>query len=212
MNGVILQSMDNVKRQTKLTLRQRQAQITRDLIVKAAQALFLELGYTSTTIEVIAEQAGVAVSTVYAVFGSKRGILRAIRESWHGRSHIREVVYGDPGTALPEERLEQLAQATRQQWETGAEMIAIYTGASHADPDAAAELTEALEGRRRSMQHFAHNLEAHLRPGLNVDQAAAILQALCLPEVFNELVRNSGWSTDTYQLWLAKALKRELLG
>jgi len=203
--------MSNVKRQTKLTLRQRQAKITRDTIVTAAQALFLERGYTGTTIDSIAEQAGVAVSTVYAVFGSKRGILRAIREAWHERSHIREVAYGDPGTIRPEEHLEQLAQATRIQWETGSEVMAIYNGAAHADEQAAAELAEAIAGRRKGLQTVAHSLQAHLRPGLSVTQAAAILQALCLPEVFDELVSCSGWTPDAYQAWLAQALKRELL-
>lgn len=203
--------MKNVKRKTQPTHRQRQAQATRDTIVKAAQALFLEQGYTCSTIEAIAERAGVAVSTVYAVFGSKRGILRAIRESWHGRSHIREAVYSNPNTAEPEERLDQLAQATRQQWETGGEVIAIYTGAAAADPEAAAELAEALEGRRRGLETFASGLAPHLRPGLDMTRATAILQALCLPQVFDELVRRSGWTADEYQAWLAQALKRELL-
>ena len=193
------------------TLRQRQAQATASMIVAAAKALFLEQGYTGTTIEAIAERADVAVSTVYAVFGSKRGILRAIRTAWHEGSHIRDVTYGEPGDASPEERLEQLAQATRQQWETGAEVIAIYHGAAAADPEAAAELSEALKGRRKGMETFALSLEPHLRPGLDTARAAAILQALCLPEVFNELVRHSGWPADAYQAWLSQALKRELL-
>jgi AcrR family transcriptional regulator len=182
------------------------------MIVEAAKALFLERGYTGTTIEAIAGRADVAASTVYAVFGSKRGILRAIRTAWHERSHIRDVTYGDPGEAGPEERVEQLAQATRQQWETGAEVIAIYNGAAAADPEAAAELSEALHGRRKGMETFALSLAPHLRPGLDTARAAAILQALCLPEVFNELVRHSGWSGETYQAWLSRTLKRELLG
>ena len=198
-------------RQTKSTLRQRQAQATAGMIVAAAKALFLEQGYTGATVEAIAERAEVAVSTVYAVFRSKRGILRAIRSAWHERSHIREVTYGDPGEASPEERLEQLAQATRRQWETGAEVIAIYNGAAAADPEAAAELSEALQGRRKSMQTFASSLEPHLRAGLDVARAAAILQGLCLPDVFNELVRQSDWSLDAYQTWLSNILKRELL-
>jgi AcrR family transcriptional regulator len=181
------------------------------MIVAAAKALFLEQGYTGTTIEAIAERAEVAVSTVYAVFGSKRGILRAIRSAWHERSHIREVTYGDPGEASPKERLEQLAQATRQQWETGAEVIAIYNGAAAADAEAAAELSEALKGRQKGMETFALSLGPHLRAGLDTARAAAILQALCLPEVFNELVRHTGWSAEAYQAWLTQALKRELL-
>jgi TetR/AcrR family transcriptional regulator, regulator of autoinduction and epiphytic fitness len=153
----------------------------------------------------------VAVSTVYAIFGSKRGILRAIRDTWHEHSHIREAIFSDPQAATPEERLELLAQATRQQWVTGAEVTAIYTGAAAADPRAAAELSQALEGRREGMQSFAKSLEPALRNGLDVARAAAILQVLCLPEVFDELVRRSGWSAEDYQAWLSQALKRELL-
>lgn len=182
------------------------------MIVAAAKDLFLERGYAGTTIEVIAERAGVAVSTVYAVYGSKRAILRGMRAPWHAGSRIRDVTYGDLGGAHPGERIEQLAQATARQWESGAEIIAIYQGAASADPEAAAELSAALEGRRKGMELFAKSLEPHLRPGLDVAQAAAILQALCLTEVFQQLVQRSGWSVEAYQEWLEQVLIRELLG
>ena len=207
----ILHSMTDVNNQVKTTHRQRQAQVTRDMIVTAAQALFLEQGYICTTIEAIADRAGVATSTVYAIFGSKRGILRAIRDSWHERTHIREVLNNSLETTSPELRLEQLAEATRKQWQMGAEVTAIYTGAAAADPRAAAELTQALSGRREGLQTFAISLEPHLRSGLDAAHAASILQALCLPEVFDELVRRSGWSVDEYQTWLVKTLKSQLL-
>jgi hypothetical protein len=93
----------------------------------------------------------------------------------------------------------------------GAKVTAIYTGAAAADPRAAAELTQALTGRREGLQSFTKNLEPRLRLGLNATHAAAILQALCLPEVFDELVRHSGWSADEYQTWLASTLKRQML-
>ena len=203
--------MADVNQQSKITHRQRQAQETRNLIVVAAQALFLEQGYICTTIESIAERAGVATSTVYAIFGSKRGILRAIRDAWHERTHIREVLSNSQPSSNPEERLEQLAEATRKQWEMGAEVTAIYTGAAAADPRAAAELTQALVGRREGLQSFSKSLEPHLRPGLDVGHAASILQALCLPEVFDVLVRRSGWTVEEYTKWLAQAMKREIL-
>jgi AcrR family transcriptional regulator len=203
--------MKDVNNQIKSTHRQRQAQATRNLIVATAQALFLEQGYICTTIDVIAERAGVATSTVYAVFGSKRGILRAIRDTWHERTHIRELINSSQQSASPAERLEQLAEATRRQWEMGAEVTAIYTGAAAADPRAAAELTQALSGRREGLQSFAKSLEPYLRPGMDITHAAAILQALCMPEVFDELVRHSGWSADEYQAWLAQAVKRQML-
>ncbi len=203
--------MTDVNPQAKITHRQRQAQETHKIIVTAAQALFLEQGYICTTIEAIAERAGVATSTVYAIFGSKRGILRAIRDTWHERTHIREVLSSSPMNANPDERIGQLAEATRKQWEMGAEVTAIYTGAAAADPRAAAELTQALTGQREGLHSFAKSLEPHLQSDLDVEHAASILQALCLPEVFDELVRHSGWSAVEYQIWLVKTLKSQLL-
>ena len=69
-----------------------------------------------------------------------------------------------------------------------------------------------MTGRREGMQNFARHLEPALREGLDAAHAAAILQALCMPEVFDELVRHSGWSADEYQAWLGRTIKHELLG
>ncbi len=203
--------MKKVNNQLSSTHRQRQALETRRLIVEAAKALFLDGGYAATTIEAIALQAGVSVSTVYAVFGSKRGILRAIREAWHQESNIRDVTHSTPPDMDPATRLDRLAHATRRQWETGSDVMSIYLGAAAADRDAAAELTEALRGRRTALDSFASGLRSGLRPGLSLDQAASVLRALCLAEVHQELVGQSGWTEDAYEVWLAAALKRELL-
>jgi hypothetical protein len=153
----------------------------------------------------------VAVSTVYAIFVSKRGLLRAIREAWHGQSHIREFMSSDQSGVAPGVRLERLASATRLQWETGVEVTAIYKSAAAADHEAAAELAEALAGRRKALEAFTHSLEPYLQPGLEFPRAAAILRALCQAEIYEELVKRSGWTPEAYQDWLAAALKRELL-
>src|SRR5258708_33014163 len=46
-------------------------------ILDAAQSLFAARGYPASTVEAIAAGSGVAVDTVYAAFGSKRGVLQA---------------------------------------------------------------------------------------------------------------------------------------
>lgn len=194
-----------------LPLRQRQALETRRLILEAASILFSKDGYTATTIEAIATQAGVAVSTVYAAFGSKRAILRGIRTAWHEKSRIREAVFSTPSDLDPASRLRHFAQATRRQWETGSSVLAIYRGAAAADREAAAELAEALRGRRTSLDSFSRSLGPALRTDLPLERASAVLRALCLPEVHEELVVGSGWSEDEYEVWLAAALERELL-
>src|SRR6202045_341066 len=69
-----------VKRQYDSSRRQRQAAQTRADILQAARRLFSARGYVATTIEAIAAEAEVAEATVYAGFGSKRGILLAFQQ------------------------------------------------------------------------------------------------------------------------------------
>jgi AcrR family transcriptional regulator len=198
-----------VKPQT--THRQRQALETQRLIVKAAEELFLDIGYGVTTIEAIAQRAGVAVSTVYAAFSNKRGILKAIRENWHQASQARDTLQQTSEEPDPVRRLEMAAHATRRQWETGATMIAIYQSAAAVDADAAAELKTALTGRRTTLSRTVESWASSLRPGLEVQRAVAIFLALTQAQVYLELVREWGWTPDEYESWLAETLKQQLL-
>jgi hypothetical protein len=104
-----------------------------------------------------------------------------------------------------------VAHANRRQWELGAGLVAIYQGAAAADREAAAELEEALRGRRSALDRIVEGLEETLRPGLDASSAAAILRALCRAEIYQELVEESGWSPDEYESWLGESLKRQLL-
>ncbi len=194
-----------------LTHRQRQALETRKIILDAGRELFLERGYAAATIEAIAQRAGVAVSTVYAAYTNKRGILRAIREAWHQSSDVRDIYRRALATDDAARRIELFAHATRRQWETGAATLRIYTGAAAADPEAAAELQEALNGRRRNVGAWLEQSAPSFRPDLGVEQIRAIHLALTLPEVYRELVEVAGWTPDAYEAWLAQALKQQLL-
>jgi AcrR family transcriptional regulator len=203
--------LEGPKEEAGLTHRQRQALWTQRLIVDAARGLFLERGYAATTMNAIAKEAGVAVSTVYAVYKNKRTILRAIREAWHEQTGAREINAEASRQPDPERRLEMVAHATRRQWETGGSVLAVYQGAAAADREAAAELEEALRGRRVALDRVVEGMEETLRPDLPVDRAAAILRALCRAEVYRELVDESGWTPDEYEAWLGEALKDQLL-
>jgi AcrR family transcriptional regulator len=203
--------LEGPKEEAGLTHRQRQALWTQRLIVDAARGLFLERGYAATTMNAIAKEAGVAVSTVYAVYKNKRTILWAIREAWHEQTGAREINAEASRQPDPERRLEMVAHATRRQWETGGSVLAVYQGAAAADREAAAELEEALRGRRVALDRVVEGMEETLRPDLPVDRAAAILRALCRAEVYRELVDESGWTPDEYEAWLGEALKDQLL-
>src|SRR5690242_12563627 len=63
------------KRRYHSTRRQAQASETRQQILAAARSLFITRGFAGTTMEAVAQEAGVAVETVYVAFGSKRTLL-----------------------------------------------------------------------------------------------------------------------------------------
>jgi AcrR family transcriptional regulator len=203
--------LEEASKEASLTHRQRQALWTQRLIVDAARKLFLERGYGVTTMDAIAKEAGVAVSTVYAIYKNKRAILRAIREAWHEQTQAREINEEASRQSDPERRLRMVAHASRRQWEAGGDLVAIYQGAAAADREAAAELREALRGRRAALDRIVEGMEAALRPDLDAVRAAAILRALCWAELYRELVEESGWSPDEYEAWLFETLKEQLL-
>ncbi len=201
--------MENVNR--PLTHRQRQALATQKLIIESARDLFLEQGYGATTIDAISARAGVAVSTVYTIFKNKRGILKAIREEWHLQSGQRDIYQQAIEQTDPAKCIELAAHASRRQWETSASMMSIYNGAATTDPEAAAELDTALNGRRAGMERFITAISGILRPDLSQERALAIYLALTKPEIYQELVDQGGWTPDEYESWLAELLKQQLL-
>jgi AcrR family transcriptional regulator len=200
-----------MSQETRLTHRQRQALETRRLIVDAARKLFLERGYGVTTMDAIAAEAGVAVSTVYAIFNNKRTFLRKIRSAWLDEAHTREIHEEARKQRNPGRRLEKMAHQSRRQWEVGGSMMAIHEGAAAVDLEVAAELREVTGARRLVLTGFVTEMKGDLRPGLDADRAAAILLALCQPAVYRELVEESGWSPDEYENWLSQALIGQLL-
>jgi AcrR family transcriptional regulator len=60
--------------------RREQAAATRAQILASAQRLFERDGYAATSMAAVAEAAGVSLKTVYVVFETKSGLLRAV---WH---------------------------------------------------------------------------------------------------------------------------------
>lgn len=181
-------------------------------IADAARLLFARAGYAATTLAEIAAEAGVAVQTVYAVYGSKAGIMDALRESVmaqpEARAFYREAMAADSASRC----IELFARSIRWRWERSADVTAIFRDAGTADAKIRAGLAATLEQRRGGIRALAERLAPDLRSGLEVSVAAAILDALSLAEVYAELVEVQGWTPDAYEAWLAVALAREILG
>lgn len=203
--------MADVKRKDRLTYRKQQALATRARIATVAQHLFRVQGYTATTMEAIAAEAGVAVSTIYAIFRTKRAILAAICEAWLEAAQIRPLL--DQALAETDvlQRLATAARWTRQQWERGAEVLPLLQAAARDDAEIAAMLAEWIEEKSGAMAGFVASLEGALRPGLDLGRAGDLFDALTIPELYRDLVDRSGWTPDEYERWLAKTLASQLL-
>jgi AcrR family transcriptional regulator len=207
--------------------RQAQARQTRQQIVAAARQLFIERSYAGATIEAIAQQAGVSVETIYAVFGSKKNVLKALVDVSVAGDDQPLTLLERPGpqAVLQERNQHRQVQMFAKDIATIISRVApifeVLHDAARAEPDIAAYLEQLLEQRLQGMGAFIAALSSNgpLRTSLDlattlettVETAAITTWAITSPEVFTLLTVRRGWSLGRYQAWLADALDHLLL-
>jgi AcrR family transcriptional regulator len=198
---------------------QARTRLARAAVVGAARTLFLERGYGATTIEAISDASDVPPATVYRLFSSKRGILKALLDvsivgddeatPMPDRPQVRSLL-GDPD---PKRQLAGLAGITAEINSRIAPVYRILVSAAGSDPDAAALLDELTGQRQRGQRLVARSLAraGALRPTLRERDAADIIHALMSPELYRLLVIDRGWRPDRYEQWLTGIVIDQLL-
>ena len=207
------------KRTYDSSLRKQQASQTRMRILDASQRLFAERGYAASTVEAIAAGAGVAVDTVYAAFGSKRGVLQALLNVRVGGDEAELDLLARAGPQAVQREPDQRAQLAAfaadvsSIIERARPVDDIIRGAAAVDPEIAALRSGAQAYRYRNIRQLVSWLAAKgtLRDGLTEDDAAAIAWTMSSPEVHGLLRVARGWSAERYAAWLALSLARILL-
>jgi AcrR family transcriptional regulator len=207
------------KRKYSSARRQAQAGETRRQIIEAARGLFVEKGYTGATIEAIAQRAGVAPETVFAVFGSKKNILAALIDLSVGGDEQPIPLMQRPGPQAvlweqdPFRQLNLFAQDISTILERVAPIFMIMRAAAKTEPEIDGLLKKMLQQRLHNLTVFVSTLSAHspLRPGLSAEQAAETVWAITSPDLFSLLTVDHGWSLEQFRQWLADALIRLLL-
>ena len=188
--------------------RQEAAEATRARILKAAKWLFSRRGIDRVTIADIAKRADVGGSTVYALFASKAGLLRALMQATllgprfeAARAQLDDV--GDPVHLVA-----LSAAVARAIYESEAQELGLLRGVSAFSPELR-KLEAEFERIRSDLQRA--RVEALFaagrgRRGLDVDRARQILWMYTSRDVYRMLVHDSGWSPDAFQAWLARTL------
>jgi AcrR family transcriptional regulator len=205
-----------VKREYDSSRRQRQAAQTRADILQAARRLFSERGYAATTIEAIAAEAQVAEATVYAGFGSKRGILLAFQQQMEentGRGERVRAFHAAAGN--PAEQIAVAVSISLSFPARHADLIAVMLSARGMDPDVDEFLRRGLVQEHRGAWSMVASVLASqgaLRPGLTEQEAGDLAAALTRPEIYLILSGELGWSPDRITEVLTTVVRSALLG
>jgi AcrR family transcriptional regulator len=212
---------EGVKRETLRDGNRGQARtrLARRAVVDAARTLFVERGYAATTIAAVSSRSEVPSATVYRLFTSKLGILRALLETSIAGDDQPLAVHERPAVgALFAERdprilLAGFAGVTTAINRRTNDVYRALVGAAGSDPAAAELLTEVQQQRDQGQARIARVLaRAHaLRAGLRERAAADLIHALMSPEVYALLVGDRGWTPEQYEQWLAATLVQQLI-
>ena len=187
--------------------------------MEAARGLFLERGYGATTIEAISERADVPPATVYRLFSSKPGILKALFDvsivgddeeiPMGERPEVRSLL-DDPD---PRQKLAGFVTIVVELNTRIAPIYRILISAADVDAEASALLGELTRQRQQGQRAIARSLArgGALRPELRERDAADVIHALMSPEMYGLLVQDRSWEPERYERWLAGVLVDQLL-
>jgi AcrR family transcriptional regulator len=199
--------------------RGRRGEDTRRRIEQAAAGLFGEHGYAGTSIQAVADAAGVHAQTIYQAYGTKASLLGAVGA---------RLVAGEDDPAIhpsqrawarhiqaepdPARKLRLYVQHIREITPRIVVLIDMLRATAPAEPDAAGFLDQIEEGRYLGPMNLFAPLASHgqLRPGLTLAAACDITYALVSPDTFRGLVLRRGWSWNRAERcltdWLTQAL------
>ncbi len=144
----------------RTTRREIAAAATRQEILDAARRLFASQGFGATSIQQIAEAAGVAVQTIYSSVGPKAALVVALNDLIDEEAGVREIGRALATTDDPRALIERVVLLTRQINERCGDIVRAAVSAANDDPDAAATLQDGLRRHRDGAARAAARLEA----------------------------------------------------
>lgn len=204
-------SEEGARRPYRSAHRQQQAAQTRALVLEAATSLFADRGWSATGMRDIAKEAGVAVETVYASFGSKTDLLlTAIDVGVVGDAEPVALSQRPEFTALGTggftDRLDAAVRIVTRINERTWGLRRALTEAAASEPQLAAKLHE-LETRRRD----------NIRQGVEMvaggpvdDEVLDGLWVVMGADVYYLLTQIGGRPVEDYERWLATTTRRLL--
>jgi AcrR family transcriptional regulator len=174
--------------------RSTRGEATRERIIATVRELLEEGAFHESTMEEVADRAGISRATLYQHFRSRLDLVDAICESFAVNPALVEVrqtvELDDPDAALAE-----TVAASVRFWASEDPVLAQLYGVVAVDPAARDLVDRQRRDRRGEMERLARHLRAagRLRPGLGERRALSLLMVLTSYDAFREL-REAGLS------------------
>jgi AcrR family transcriptional regulator len=211
--------MADPRRPYQSKLREGQARATRRAVISAAHDLFVELGWSRTTIDAVAERAGVSRKTVFTSVGGKAALLElALDWALVGDDEPvpmtqRPVIAEMEQMRDPRALVARWARFVAELEERAAPLAVVLAAAADADPEAAQVHATSERNRLGGAWFFVGRLQTigGLRAGLSPERAAAAALVLMDPAGYRTLVAEHGWTLEEYAAWIERAAAAELL-
>lgn len=201
-------------------LRERQAASTRRAVLDAARDLFVTQGYAATTIDAIAERAGVSKPTVFSAVGNKQTLLKTLRDIAFTGDEAPAAVRDRPHVAAirtePDRRraVELIAKHLTAVAGRYAELHEVLRAAAHGSDEELRQLWETDQREGLAGANFWVGVLAEKGPlhaGMTRHAAVDVMWLLMTPDNYYRLVHQRGWSPRRYETWLAGTITRLLL-
>jgi AcrR family transcriptional regulator len=200
-------------------LRAQQAAATRQLVLDAATALFVERGYAATSIDLIADTAGVGRSTVFSAAGGKPWLLKT--------AYDRAIVGDDEQVPLvqrpqvqrlfamtdPAKIVEGYVEVLSDAVQRVSRIYEVVRSAAGLDSEVHQLWTEICSQRLEGANIIATLLKKKrgLREGLTSSAARDLIWIYNDPGMHYALVEVRGWSQRRYHAWLLDTFNHQLL-
>jgi AcrR family transcriptional regulator len=207
------------KRRYDASGRQEQARARRAAVVAAARELFERDGFRATTINAIADAAGVSAVGVYKAFGSKAALAKAVFDTaLAGDDEPTPIaerpdanrVYDEPDVRR---KIALFVDGLGQRLARSAKVQVLIRDGRHVDdslePIWAALNDEGLAGMTRLGQHLLDT--GQLRPDIELAEVRDVLWNYLAIDHYERLVLHQGWTLPRYQDWLSRAIIDALL-
>lgn len=198
--------------------RTQRAAETRGRILDAARELFVTNGYGATNLQEVADRAGVAIQTIYFVFGNKRKLLKELVDvtiagndepiATMDRPWFREALASQTADALLRAHVRGVGEVLHR--------VAAITDMVATAVASDAEIAQLWpDGERPRLQVHTTVAEAMVtkpgaRAGITAETAADILFALLSPALYLLFVQERGWPPERWQQWTFDTLRAQL--